>query len=206
MNVLVLDEAVMTKKDIYYNKDKFDSGEINLCFITGYSGSGKSTMGSKMDKDFISLDDVIRHYNFTDDNLKKYNDMLYNFFTTKGKKWRDPEKKPHDNKKLINEFIDYAISYAKTHKNKKYVIEGVWLFVCDVPPEKLKDYAVCIKMTGAVKSAYRAGKRDYSYKKSIKDGLKQFKSSVKFSVRDGAKFNNYVRYFTKLSKEDEAWR
>ena len=35
-------------KDIYYNKDKFDSGEVNLCFITGLSGSGKSTMGRSM--------------------------------------------------------------------------------------------------------------------------------------------------------------
>ena len=32
---------VKNVKDIYYNKDQFDSGEINLCFITGHSGSGK---------------------------------------------------------------------------------------------------------------------------------------------------------------------
>lgn len=35
-------------KDIYYNKDKFDRGEVNLCFIIGHSGSGKSTMALEL--------------------------------------------------------------------------------------------------------------------------------------------------------------
>ena len=49
-------------KDIYYNKDKFDSGKINLCFITGHSGSGKSTMANNMSGNNIEayeLDDVL---------------------------------------------------------------------------------------------------------------------------------------------------
>ena len=41
----IRESFLFNDKDIYWNKDKFDSGEINLCFITGYSGSGKSTMG-----------------------------------------------------------------------------------------------------------------------------------------------------------------
>ena len=37
-----LNESILINEDdIYYNKNKFDSGEINLCFITGLSGSGK---------------------------------------------------------------------------------------------------------------------------------------------------------------------
>jgi adenylylsulfate kinase-like enzyme len=51
MAVVYLDESLLlNEKDIYYNKDKFDSGEINLCFITGLSGSGKSTMSREMAK------------------------------------------------------------------------------------------------------------------------------------------------------------
>ena len=44
-----------TKEDAIsiYNKDKFESGEINLCFITGHSGSGKSTKPSSFS--FLSL-------------------------------------------------------------------------------------------------------------------------------------------------------
>ena len=62
-----MNEAYVFNEDnIYYNKDKFDSGEINLCFITGHSGSGKSTLASNNAKadtsdntDWVSLDDVI---------------------------------------------------------------------------------------------------------------------------------------------------
>ena len=35
----ISENLVKSVNDIYYNKDKFDSGEINLCFITGLSGS-----------------------------------------------------------------------------------------------------------------------------------------------------------------------
>ena len=39
---------LINEKDIYYNKDKFDNGIIKLCFVTGLSGSGKSTMAKHM--------------------------------------------------------------------------------------------------------------------------------------------------------------
>ena len=53
---------IKSDPDIYYNKGKFDSGEINLCFITGLSGSGKSTMAGEMSKESISLDDIGFNY------------------------------------------------------------------------------------------------------------------------------------------------
>lgn len=37
----ITEGVIMNQPDIYYNKDKFDSGDINLCFILGHSGSGK---------------------------------------------------------------------------------------------------------------------------------------------------------------------
>ena len=81
---------VMNEEDIYYNKDKFDSGEINLCFITGHSGSGKSTMGNNMQKDNVEhydLDDVVANkMHFTMANLKEYGDLIYSFFSGPGKK------------------------------------------------------------------------------------------------------------------------
>ena len=63
----ILEGYFKSDKDIYYNKDKFDSGEINLCFITGLSGSGKSTMGrgmSSKDVEHYEMDDVICNDNF----------------------------------------------------------------------------------------------------------------------------------------------
>ena len=78
-------------KDIYYNKDKFDSGEINLCFITGHSGSGKSTMARSMQSSKVEhyeLDDVIwNKESFTMENFKEYGELIYTFFNTVGKKY-----------------------------------------------------------------------------------------------------------------------
>lgn len=86
------DESVIkNQEDIYYNKEKFDSGEINLCFITGHSGSGKSTMGRDMQQHGIEhyeLDDLmfIKDH-FTMANLKEYGGLIYSFFDGPGKKY-----------------------------------------------------------------------------------------------------------------------
>ena len=83
---------VMNEEDIYYNKDKFDSGEINLCFITGHSGSGKSSMGKSMksdDTEYCDLDTVVDiwYMYLSHDNLSQYGPLIYSFFTGKGKKY-----------------------------------------------------------------------------------------------------------------------
>ena len=160
-------------KDIYYNKDKFDSGEINLCFITGLSGSGKSTMGRNMSSKNIEhyeMDDVICNDNFSDDNLKEYGGLISSFFKGAGKSFRliqDDDKhndsvfNTHKNyeKEITQAFVKHAISYCKSHKGIKYVCDGIWIFMF-IKPEQLKDCAVYIKGTSSIKSGYRALKRD----------------------------------------------
>ena len=160
-------------KDIYYNKDKFDSGEINLCFITGLSGSGKSTMGRRMsskDIEHYEMDDVICNDNFSDDNLKEYGGLISSFFKGAGKSFRliqDNDKhndsvfNTHKNyeKEITQAFVKHAISYCKSHKGIKYVCDGIWIFMF-IKPEQLKDCAVYIKGTSSIKSGYRALKRD----------------------------------------------
>ena len=47
-NTFLNEKYLFNEPDIYYNRDKFESGEINLCFITGQSGGGKSTMAISM--------------------------------------------------------------------------------------------------------------------------------------------------------------
>ena len=88
---IILEDYFVDKKDIYYNKDKFDSGEINLCFITGLPGSGKTTMGKTMQSGNIEvyeLDDIISNWNFSDANLKEYGGLVYSFFKGPGKMYR----------------------------------------------------------------------------------------------------------------------
>lgn len=171
----LLNESILfNEKDIYYNKDKFDNGEINLCFITGHSGSGKSTMAKDMEKkkeiESYELDDcdLIKDH-FSMDNLKEYGDLYYSFFNGPGKKYyvgkEETEKWSNEESEefwynLINDVVHYAMQYAKSHSNKKYVINGVQLFQNSFKPEEFKDYAFYIKGTSLIISHIRATKRD----------------------------------------------
>lgn len=211
-----LEERYIGKmNDIYYNKDKFDSGEINLCFITGHSGSGKSTMARSMKKDNIEvyeLDDVV--YNkesFTMENLKEYGDLIYSFFNGPGKKYyftkedvdfgRARSIEAYD-EKLIKDFIKYTITYAKSHKNNKFVVEGLWLLDF-IEPELLKDYAVYIKGTSLLRSTIRAANRDSDYEKEngnskLMGWIGRVRRITSFADCE-KNLRKYQTYFSKLS-------
>ena len=225
--VSLLEGYIFNEKDIYYNKDKFDSGEINLCFITGHSGSGKSTMGRNMEKDKVEhyeLDDLqcIKDH-FTMEQLKEYGDLIYSYFSGPGKKFYLTYKELVDNKIsgseyediLFKDFVYYAMKYAKAHKDKKIVVEGVWLF-CNsengkpwFSPEEFKDYAFYIKGISMVISKHRAAKRDAkedtdNKKDEIKSYLNNFiRKNWKWYFTDEKAINRFRKYFSNLIKKDQ---
>lgn len=209
---MITEGLILNEPDIYYNKDKFDSGQINLCFITGHSGSGKSTMASKMSNQSIEhyqLDDVIANkMSFSMENLKEYGNLIYSFFSGIGKKYYYT---PEDVKKgivesykgdydidIINDFVVYSMQYAKTYKQTKYIIEGIQLYLC-IEPEKIRKYAVYIKGTSKLVSDFRASKRDSKSKHKF---VFRFLSMQKSSVSLEKKIKKYRTYFSNLIKED----
>lgn len=220
--VRVHEAYAKNENDIYYNKDKFDSGEINLCFITGHSGSGKSTMGRDLQSDSIEhyeLDDLqcIKDH-FTMENLKEYGDLIYSYFSGKGKKFYLTKKEIVDNKIpgskyediLYKDFVHYAMNYAKSHKNKKYIIEGVWLLCSGedgkywFDPEEFKDYAFYIKGTSMIISKHRAALRDAKIDNDNKIGaakayLNNFiRKNWKWYFIDEKRINRFRKYFKEL--------
>ena len=175
-----LDESyIINEPDILYNKKKFDSGEINLCFIIGHSGSGKSTLGRNMAKDnkieHYELDDLqCTKDHFTMAQLKEYGDLIYSYFNGPGKRFYITYQELVDNNipgseyedKLFPGFVHYAMQYAKSHKDRKYIIEGVWLFCKGeegknwFTPSEFDKYAFYIKGTSMLVSKARGAKRD----------------------------------------------
>ena len=210
-------------KDIYYNKDKFDSGDINLCFITGLSGSGKSTMGRGMSSKNIEhyeIDDVICNDNFSDSNLKEYGGLIESFFKGSGKSFRlirgddnynDHIFKSHKNyeKEITQAFVKHAISYCKSHKGTKYVCDGIWIFMF-IKPEQLKDCAVYIKGTSSIKSGYRALKRDIDEDRRngmtslqiFKHEFKRVKEDVLYARENQKELKSFKSYFEKQSTNE----
>lgn len=224
VNESVLNESILINEDdIYYNKNKFDSGEINLCFITGLSGSGKSTMGRDMQSHGIEhyeMDDlqcIADH--FTLSELKEYGDLIYSYFIGEGKKFYKTFKELKDEQipeseyedKLFPGFVHYAMKYAKAHKDRKFVLEGVWLYNKRwFTPEEFKDYAFYIKGTSMIISHIRAAKRD------SKDAGSKFKQGLafiscmtknwKWYIIDESQVNKFRKYFENImsKKIDES--
>jgi uridine kinase len=196
----ITEGRLIDKKDIYYNKQAFDDGRINLCFITGHSGSGKTTMAKNMPGDMVELDDVIHNYAFSDDNLREYCDLIYSFFNGVGKKYRVHSKdeliellKSDDDyeEKITRDFIRYGISYANSHKDKKFVLEGIWIYLF-IKPSELDNYAVYIKGTSAMKSSIRACNRDND---TTMGKLYQYFADNKRYRYGESKINAYRKYF-----------
>jgi hypothetical protein len=221
------ESMIRNEEDIYYNKEKFDNGETNLCFITGHVGSGKSTMGHHMESDTIEtyeLDDLygIKDH-FTMDNLREYGNLIYSYFSGKGKKFYVTEKEvisygwsgAEYEDILYPDFVHYAMQYAKSHKNKKFVLEGVWLFMSGeggkslFKPEEFKDYAFYIKGTSAIISHHRASLRDVK-NEYPNDKMKIAKNYIKCMTRkhvlkylkmDERLISKFRNYFTNIMKE-----
>ena len=212
------DESVIkNQEDIYYNKEKFDSGEINLCFITGHSGSGKSTMGQGMKHrgiEHYELDMVCHVKEFyTMAQLKKYGELIYAFFNGPGKRyydeyddipWNEEAVVSYCNK-VVLAFVNYAKQYAKVHKDQKFVIEGIWLFDRKLfKPEDFKDYAFYIKGTSMIISEIRAIKRDHTDVSPITIAKNVINPGrLAWYIANERDLSQFVRYFSKLTKQQK---
>ena len=198
-NESYIEEGILlNQKDIYYNKEKFDSGEINLCFITGYSMSGYKTIDTEtLDKniEYCNLYDICHVWRYIYGGKLKAGKMTTSFFKGPGKKYFYADKqKWEDNHSteetrniycdsLIKDFIEYAFKFAERHTIGKYIIEGdqiVRLF----KPEEFKNYAIYIKGTFA-----------FTDNLNISNLKKVFSPSIKTE----RSLKRYRKYFSKKS-------
>ena len=200
------DKYAHSEPDLYYKEDSFNIGETNLCFILGHSGSGKSMMARALEKDdidHIELDDLLLiKDHFTMDDLKGYSNMFYDFFTGPGEKYyigineRENYTKEEYEDKVFVDFVKYAIDYAKKHKEKNYIIEGIWIYLYFEDPSIFSDYAVFIKGTSFLKSKIRAAKREMKRdKEDLNNRKNMFGRETRNYLLDENKIDNYRNYF-----------
>ena len=206
--VPVNETLFISEPDLYYNKKAFDEGSVNLCFVIGYSGSGKSVLtqdyeGEGIEK--VELDDIVcikDHY--TLDELKQMGELLYSFFAGSGAKYyisreeRDPFA---DHSEVFVRFIDFAREYAAVHKDKRFILEGIWTYLFFDDPAEFDDYAVFMKGTSLAKSKLRRMKREAgnSLAKSI-DRILEFGVYAKDSALHDGNVDKWRRFFEKSPK------
>jgi energy-coupling factor transporter ATP-binding protein EcfA2 len=200
------DKYLHTEPDLYYKEESFNAGETNICFILGHSGSGKSMMARTLDGediDHIELDDLLlTKDHFTMDELKNYSDLFYSFFTGEGAKYyigvddRNSMPKEEYEDKVFIDFVRYAMEYSGQHPEKKYLIDGIWIYLYFDDPSVFEDYAVFIKGTSFLKSKVRAAKRELQRdRETLQDRKQMFGRAVRNYLLDEDKIDRYRDFY-----------
>ena len=203
------EKYAVTEPDLYYKEDSFNKGETNICFILGHSGSGKSSMARMLEAqeiDHIELDDLLLvKDHFTFEQLKNYSDMFYAFFQGEGARYyiglaeRNSIPKEEYEDRVFTDFVRFAFTFAKQHPEKKYIIEGIWIYLYFNDPSVFDDYAVFIKGTSFLKSKIRTMKRERTRSKEELENRKQmFGREVRNYLLDEDKIDIYRSYFGSL--------
>ena len=204
-----------SEPDLYYHEDSFNSGDTNICFILGHSGSGKSMMARTLEGeeiDHIELDDLLlAKDHFSMEELKEYSDMFYSYFNGEGAKYyigieeRENIPKEEYEDKVFIDFVRYAMDYAKQHADKKFIIDGIWIYLYFEDPSIFEDYAVFIKGTSFLKSKMRVLSREMKKDKdTLNDRKQMFGRETRNYLLDEDKINAFRAYFA--DKSETAFR
>lgn len=145
-DMIVNESTFISDKDLVWNFDKWKRGDINLLFICGYSGGGKSTLSKILAKKYNC---PLSEMDMENQEIKKtYHTELSQYGT--GGTFGNPKKMEF----IINKYIE-------RYGNKgRRIIEGVQLASVDF--DFIKDYAVIFKGTSAVTASMRAWKRAFT--------------------------------------------
>ena len=137
------------------------------------------------------------------EELKNYSDMMYSFFSGEGAKYyigveerADIPKEEYEDRVFVD-FVNFAMDYAKQHREKKYIIDGIWIYLYFSDPSVFADYAVFIKGTSFLKSKIRAMKREMQRDKAaLQDRKQMFGREVRNYLLDENKINSFRSYFS----------
>ena len=217
---------IFDSKDIKYNVEEFEQCKVKTLFVTGHSGSGKSTEAHKYEKELgvtcYELDDIGNNYIFSDENLKEYGQEFYDWFMGPGKKYRiepevdengnntrtEPNNVDFDLVEACTSFIKYILS-----KNARCIVEGISIFMAldekRLPIEVFENSALIIKGTSGIKSVYRSTKRDADWNNSKtpddkvkgKEIFKYVISKVKYMLHDEGVLREMRKKYKKKDKK-----
>ena len=88
------------------------------------------------------------------------------------------------------------MAYSKQHGEKKYIIDGIWIYLYFDDPAVFEDYAVFIKGTSFLKSKIRATKRELQRdRETLQDRKQMFGREVRNYLLDEDKINSYRSFF-----------
>lgn len=199
----------ISRKSYENNVEKFIK-ENNVLFITGLSGSGKTTISNSLAKKYnatiFSLDCLGSYYSSKFDNTLikditsdffKLNTNIHNII--KNGKYMDLKLNHFENYVKYNkEYINYIYKYCLAHRENNFIIEGTQLFMT-IKPTFFCDKSLLIIRESALKSFFRRLNRQLTIKEKrypLTIGRKHIKKLINDSKRlhykDVKKLNNFI--------------
>ena len=181
---------VFSDDDFTKNLDEWKQGSIKLLFITGLSGSGKSSLAkilqSKYKADYIGLDEL-----YKDIATKDMNSEIVDWYNKSHNVSISTLQWPKSEQKFYYELTKIAIEYInyKINKSKRLIIEGIQIpRIQKAAPYLFKNSAVIIKSTSYAKSAaFRGLTRD------IPEDFKNFVTAIKGDIGTVLSFNKILK-------------
>ena len=177
-------------------RDWGKSPDNNTLYITGYSGSGKSTVARKIGEkntNIIHLDPYFEDMSKSVASSiqdKEFNNYIKNSYPEYTEIANPNKYKRHSKEwwKVVDNFQKQIEDFSrKQHSGgKRVIVEGVQLNDETMYPNKdyFKSKPILITHTGPITSFYRARKRDglniSDRDKSLKEKIKRYKEYVKW--------------------------
>ena len=162
-------------KCIYCNFDKWKkSKNNNVLFITGLSGSGKTTYSREISKLYnatiISLDELFIDSNNTIINKVKDSDIYLDYIKSKH------DKNRYDK---LDKLFSYILNILYNDHNTLYIVEGIQLFDETFDSNMILNKPIIVKLTPLIVSLIRGSKRDKKSLSNIAQDIGKYISNKK---------------------------
>lgn len=183
---------------VRYNIDNFKNKKTNICFITGLSGCGKTTLAKKLVKNHgyvhIDLDDFEQCSVFPtlEDVKKDAGEIFYLYFLNHKDIYKNLKDGNFHGERLcfeIKKFLYFVIEYCKNH-NEKYILEGVQIYSF-LKPENICKHSYIIIDKNVLICLFRRIKRNLSYGYNLED--LEIIEAVKWYVSEHKIFKNLYK-------------
>lgn len=185
----LIDESLIFSKDcLELNLSNWAPGKNNILYVTGLSGSGKTTYSEELEKAgegvIFELDGLFLCYDSSNRGIIKRlerEDDDYKYHTPKSKVTR----------KQFKRWINSVIRYMHEDPETKYIVEGVQVYEY---PGPLVDFAhdpVVIIGTSVLKSIYRRIKRAEGSDR--RNQLRELRQMVCYYLDEHKKFTHFVK-------------